>query len=330
MHYYELESFYKKHFNIIFDNEFRKIKEAGENLLAEKLADLVHFIAQKHPKFETQSDQVYKSIGGEFATAYRFWQSGKNIFQLTEGITQLLSNTEVGAITLDMVNLPFETIYLAFPGTMCPKGMDGENLLGLYIQLSNKTDKPEAEKYLTLKFMHAYKHLKEQGQIDQQFTALLGGEVTFGFNKKSNVFDQIVEQMQQSDMPIEKDHFLKIIEIVLNTMMYLSTEKPDTQYIKKQKTQESANKNKKKNKFKLDVDHFIIGSKIKIDNKIPKIVYVGDIQSHEALDKSKSWFVRGHWRQQPYGPGMSLRKTIWIEPYIKGDGELIKKAYTIH
>jgi hypothetical protein len=28
--------------------------------------------------------------------------------------------------------------------------------------------------------------------------------------------------------------------------------------------------------------------------------------------------VTGHWKNQPYGPGSSLRKLIWIEPYWKG------------
>jgi hypothetical protein len=30
--------------------------------------------------------------------------------------------------------------------------------------------------------------------------------------------------------------------------------------------------------------------------------------------------VRGHTRQQPYGPGRSLRKTVEIAPYSKGPG----------
>ena len=30
------------------------------------------------------------------------------------------------------------------------------------------------------------------------------------------------------------------------------------------------------------------------------------------------WVVRGHWRQQPYGPGNTLRRLQYVEPYIKG------------
>jgi hypothetical protein len=32
------------------------------------------------------------------------------------------------------------------------------------------------------------------------------------------------------------------------------------------------------------------------------------------------WIVRGHWRNQPYGPDRSLRRLTWIEPYWKGPG----------
>lgn len=35
-------------------------------------------------------------------------------------------------------------------------------------------------------------------------------------------------------------------------------------------------------------------------------------------DRHHRWVVKGHWRQQPYGPGRSLRKPVWIRPHIKG------------
>lgn len=30
------------------------------------------------------------------------------------------------------------------------------------------------------------------------------------------------------------------------------------------------------------------------------------------------WIVSGHWRNQPCGPGRSLRRPVWIAPYVKG------------
>ncbi|WP_454232227.1 hypothetical protein [Mycolicibacterium fortuitum] len=32
----------------------------------------------------------------------------------------------------------------------------------------------------------------------------------------------------------------------------------------------------------------------------------------------RQWWVEGHWRQQPYGPGSKYRRPQWISPYVKG------------
>lgn len=37
-----------------------------------------------------------------------------------------------------------------------------------------------------------------------------------------------------------------------------------------------------------------------------------------SVEWSRRWMVRGHWRLQPYGPQRTLRKAIWIDPYVKG------------
>ncbi len=41
--------------------------------------------------------------------------------------------------------------------------------------------------------------------------------------------------------------------------------------------------------------------------------------------------VRGHWRHQPHGTGLSQRKLIWIKPFLKGPdiAELVNKAYHV-
>jgi hypothetical protein len=46
----------------------------------------------------------------------------------------------------------------------------------------------------------------------------------------------------------------------------------------------------------------------------------------EAQGKSdrqydRRWWVGGHWRQQPWGPGKSQRRPQWIAPYVKGPAD---------
>jgi hypothetical protein len=44
----------------------------------------------------------------------------------------------------------------------------------------------------------------------------------------------------------------------------------------------------------------------------------GPSDGHGDVEWHHRWIVRGHWRQQPYGPGRSLVKAVWIAPYVKG------------
>jgi hypothetical protein len=37
-----------------------------------------------------------------------------------------------------------------------------------------------------------------------------------------------------------------------------------------------------------------------------------------GVQYSVRWFVKGHWRNQPFGPGLSQVRPIWIAPHIKG------------
>jgi hypothetical protein len=40
--------------------------------------------------------------------------------------------------------------------------------------------------------------------------------------------------------------------------------------------------------------------------------------AHRDVDWSHRWVVRGHWRQQAYGPGRTLHRPRWIAPFVKG------------
>ena len=46
-----------------------------------------------------------------------------------------------------------------------------------------------------------------------------------------------------------------------------------------------------------------------------------------GVDWTHQWIVDGHWRNQPYGVGHSLRRLQWIAPFIKGpeDAPLVIK-----
>ncbi len=61
-----------------------------------------------------------------------------------------------------------------------------------------------------------------------------------------------------------------------------------------------------------------------IDLGATRVVYLrgsdGSVSSSSPEDRTyrHRWIVSGHWRSQPYGEGMKLRRPVYIAPYVKG------------
>ena len=45
---------------------------------------------------------------------------------------------------------------------------------------------------------------------------------------------------------------------------------------------------------------------------------VDESTPHAVIDHNHRWVVSGHWKMQPYGPHSSLRKRIYVKPYVAG------------
>lgn len=54
-----------------------------------------------------------------------------------------------------------------------------------------------------------------------------------------------------------------------------------------------------------------------------------DHHHHASPHHHHRWAVRGHWRNQPYGPMRSLRKPVWVRSHIKGPSDAPMMTGTI-
>ncbi len=66
-----------------------------------------------------------------------------------------------------------------------------------------------------------------------------------------------------------------------------------------------------------------------------RVIYLRGSDSHGSFNTgrhlSKRFVVRGHWRNQAYGPRQSLRRPTWIAPHVKGpDGAPLDKRPTVY
>jgi hypothetical protein len=49
-----------------------------------------------------------------------------------------------------------------------------------------------------------------------------------------------------------------------------------------------------------------------------------------SVERAYRWWVRGHWRNQPYGPGRTQRRLIYIDPQLRGpEGKPINASTTV-
>jgi len=105
--------------------------------------------------------------------------------------------------------------------------------------------------------------------------------------------------------------------LLLNTITALNQEKlrnPNTQ--KKKTKKEKKLKHKLKNKKTPDAKEYRLSTPVTIDHT----KHVRDYILGKTNKKyTARWLVRGHWRNQPFGPKREKRYRKFIEPYWKGD-----------
>jgi hypothetical protein len=84
-----------------------------------------------------------------------------------------------------------------------------------------------------------------------------------------------------------------------------------------------------KKEKKNGVSKYRLNNKVTVDfSKHVRDYVAGVVSKH----RTSRWVVRGHWRNQPCGPGLSKNKIIWIKPHWSGaaTGERVEsKGYRI-
>jgi hypothetical protein len=134
---------------------------------------------------------------------------------------------------------------------------------------------------------------------------------------------QIIDAIEQPKVgfglvPLDKGDAQNMVNIFYNTVMYIND--PDRNRMETESTQTRKMKDGI-NKSKVSMGYILL--------KPPKS-YV-PLSSNTGRTIDKRFVVRGHWKMQSYGEKHSLRKSMWIKPYWKGDSlsEIINKPYRV-
>jgi len=291
------------------------------------------------PDGETRLDQirpkeelVFESVSLWAITAY--FRAGQNTFILEESLAEALIHTDLKSTRGEDIQLPYAAFRIELPlscialycvGTgwhaidalMVAEGMR-EGKRSLLVYLMGRTNVHSKDAHDDYGFYCAVPLENELALPETSDTWALPADKI----KLSEEHMKSLGGYRVLGEDLMRDEFTqKVASFVLNTLLYLTLDERDVEQRNGEKIAKlTAKRNKRKtDKRRLEnlrkAPVYLVGGKTKQRNAL----HTGEGQSF-----SHAFLVRGHWRNQPYGPRSALRKQLWIRPHLKGTGATLE------
>jgi hypothetical protein len=291
-------------------------------------------------------------------------RGGRLVYDLDTRLARAFLETDLHITGPDLL-LPVQSCYIAVPrelGLLVWNGISGEHPLdGFYVRVTDEREhvdtSPDA-----LQVLEERKHLPVSGYgtVPEKALHRLGlryfihagteralhimavGYPRVGMESGDDAMVHFAVPLELPEVELEQwvtkdsaskgdvigpntDRLATWQRLVLNTLLYLSSEDPDVardffvpDWVRKDAEKTGSGKGKKRTLERHHPKGIIysrIGSKIgrDLDANITRAA------SDEERRAARRCIVRGHWRRQAHGPERALRKTIWIKPFWRGE-----------
>lgn len=350
------------------DSILTSIKETFAQRSGLSADDFNKHINNAPPDIKAHLATLLHTVNYEYHALVNFALAGKKTFHFSNNLSEHLANTEIN-IKTDLVELPFETCLFVFTSPVVinamhnilgDKGRWDMNVSGIDYSAPVSvfaTMHPGSEELpgrtLVMLAWHArqpnqsYLMLKrelymEDGWTLEQALRTDWAKVNPEFATEGLRINAADGIDHQDDKTFYTDG-LGFYRIILNAILYLSSDQPELIPVKSPRAQMeslaanilSAPKRKKVRKEASrhsELDYSEVGASVGtiIIQQSDEETIQGKTEGH----RNKSLFrfmVRGHWRHQPCGAGLSERKLIWIRPFYKGAdiAKHINKPYLV-
>lgn len=275
----------------------------------------------------------------EFHIWSEWKRKGRNIFNFSENITELLKETDVNDIDISLIKLPFDNFYIDLSAAKIPFEENSHEFIeGAFID-DEYQDGEDFERAIKIDFVGS-------GYIDKYWTInkdlcwdtqrgfhsmllfldkkdnLITIQDALKFDKDGFVGSAVYEDRDENariDLYLIHKQFVdRTINFIINCLLYLTTKEadveekyPDDLPIHLNSSLKKANTNRKKEIAKAEI----------FRNGFTKIRYVGyRIKKAEYTNSTEKKIAahwrRGHWRNQKFGESLSETKLLWIVPTI--------------
>lgn len=324
-------------------NEYLKAEtQAFVNYTIENLAERygerrAQEIGQEFLKSK-ELEQAFHSFEMNYTTTVNFELYGKKTFYITPNLYEHLAQTSIDT-DCELARLPFPNCMFVYDSPQAvdllyqtadhnPRTYDGAVSVFASEVLENN------ERKVLLYVFHAdmnivYYAVKRQLLLREKWTLEQALRTDW---LKINPDSEDIAPFAVSD-ELFYTSGLNFFRSIVNTILYLGSNDPDLveqlspyrqleERLAKAKSREKRKDIKGEMKRTSRVDYILVG------RNIPRLM---PSESGSSIDSkhreiNARFIVRGHWRNQPYGPDNSLRRPVWIKPYYKGPeiSELIK------
>lgn len=309
----------------------------------------------------------YGTVNNEYHSVVNFALAGKKTFHFSNNLAEHLANTEIN-LKGALIQLPFQTCLFTFTSrtvinamhnirgdagrwAMNVAGLDYSAPVSVFLTVHPAGAGLPGRKLLMCAW-HArlpdtsYLALKRELYLGDDWTleqALRTDWETLtpdnlGMGMSVNVNDETIAH--QDDDTFYTDG-LSFYRIILNAVLYLSSdqaeltakESPRREIEARAKDIASLAKRRKLLQTTgryTALDYEEVGASV-----APIVIQKGEAESSvTGVGGGKlqvRFMVRGHWRQQPHGPGSRERKLLWIRPHYKGPdlAAVINKPYLV-
>ena len=286
------------------------------------------------------------------------WQkAGKNIFDFSEGLLEMLKETDVSDTDIEQIKLPYPSFYIDISKAKIPFAKDCKSLIeGVYIsdEINNEKDEDLTyERVITFDFtgkyieyfkdintnlyshvrgFHSYSlYLDKPDKIFKVGEAIISAK---GMFVNTQACDDRDDNAKIDLYKVHSEFIERTIKLVVNCLLYLTLK--DKELYESFASDLPIHLKSKLGKANTKKRKEVALSDIK-NSGFTKIKYVGasikPLHKYDlATGQVPPHWRRGHWRNQKYGEQFSLSKLIWIIPTIvnKDIGEPRKgHIYTI-
>lgn len=352
-----------------FENATNQIIENISNNLNLPTYIIKQHIQNLSDSFNHQLFALKQNINYEFHACLNFILSGQKTFFFSDKISQKLAHTEINVPTTE-IQLPFSSCQLIFTekeviDAFYAKALqdnpsleiDYSSPISVFVTLFDNCDNldgrriifnswhckfPNTNFLMQKRELFLGKNWNLEQSLRTDWEKLTPDNLGLGISYNHHDNDVI----KKSEDKLFYTDGLLFYRIILNSILYINSIKSDqseqvSNFKKLQKNLIKEKSHLKKEKIISDLnktsilDYTAVGM-----NEQPIILKKNDGSEKDldyptlnSLDKKvfHRFMVRGHWRNQRCGVGLSETKLIWIKPYVKGDdlAEIINKSYII-